>query len=90
MSAPTGSTIIPCLRYDDAPRMIDWLREAFGFEAHVVHRQGDTVHHAQLVHGGGMLMLGSTQRGSDWGDLITQPRDTRLSLPPPAASSGRR
>lgn len=75
MSASTGSTIIPCLRYDDAPRMIDWLCAAFGFQAQAVHRDGDTVHHAQLVHGTGTLMLGSTQRGSDWGELITQPRD---------------
>ena len=75
MAARAGSTIIPCLRYDDAPRMIDWLCQAFGFEAQAVHADGDTVHHAQLVFGTGMLMLGSTQRGSAWGDLITQPRD---------------
>ena len=75
MSPSAGSTIIPCLRYDDAPRMLDWLREAFGFQVQAVYADGDTVHHAQLVFGSGMLMLGSTQRGSEWGDLITQPRD---------------
>ena len=75
MPTSAGSTIIPCLRYDDAPRMIDWLCNAFGFEAQAVHADGDTVHHAQLVFGRGMLMLGSTQRGSDWGALITRPRD---------------
>ena len=75
MPASAGSTIIPCLRYDDAPRMIEWLRVAFGFEAQAVYAEGDTIHHAQLVYGNGMLMLGSTQRGRDWGDLITQPRD---------------
>jgi len=75
MPTPAGSTIIPCLRYDDAPRMIDWLCAAFGFEAQAVHADGDAVHHAQLVFGSGMLMLGSTRRGSEWGDLITQPRD---------------
>ncbi|MET0328033.1 MAG: VOC family protein, partial [Luteimonas sp.] len=75
MSTSTGSTIIPCLRYDDAPRMIDWLCEAFGFHAQAVYRDGDTVHHAQLVFGTGMLMLGSTRRDSEWGDLIAQPRD---------------
>jgi len=75
MPTPAGSTIIPCLRYDDALRMIDWLRDAFGFQAQAVYADGDTVHHAQLVFGSGMLMLGSTQPGSEWGDLITQPRD---------------
>lgn len=75
MPPSAGSTIIPCLRYDDAPRMIDWLRDAFGFQAQAVYADGDTVHHAQLVFGSGMLMLGSRQRGSAWGDLITQPRD---------------
>ena len=71
----SGSAIIPCLRYDNARRMIDWLCEAFGFEAHAVHRDGDAIHHAQLVYGSGMLMLGSTQRDSEWGELIAQPRD---------------
>jgi len=75
MPLPAGSTIIPCLRYDDAPRMIDWLCKAFGFEAQAVHADGDTVHHAQLVSGAGMIMLGSTQRDSAWADLITQPRE---------------
>jgi uncharacterized glyoxalase superfamily protein PhnB len=55
--------------------MIDWLRDACGFEAQAVHADGDTVHHARLVLGSGILMLGSTQRGRAWGDLITQPRD---------------
>lgn len=75
MPSAAGSTIIPCLRYDDARRMLDWLCEAFGFEAQAVYADGDTVHHAQLVFGTGMLMLGATQRDGAWGGLITQPRD---------------
>ena len=39
--------------------MIDWLRDAFGFEKHAVYADGDTVHHAQLVFGNGMVMIGS-------------------------------
>ena len=32
----TGSTVIPCLRYRDAKRMIGWLCDAFGFRAQAV------------------------------------------------------
>ena len=31
-----SSTVIPALRYRDAPRAVDWLCEAFGFERHLV------------------------------------------------------
>ena len=60
MSQPANptSTIIPCLRYRNAPAMIDWLCEAFGFRRHAVYADGDIVHHAQLVFGNGMVMLG--------------------------------
>lgn len=68
-----GSTIIPCLRYRDALHMIDWLCEAFGFQKHQVYAEGGTVHHAQLVHGNGMIMLGSVTNDSEWGQLIAQP-----------------
>lgn len=69
------STIIPCMRYDDAPAMIEWLCSAFGFEKHAVHANEDgTIAHAQLTYGGGMVMLGSnTRRESAWGKLIRQP-----------------
>lgn len=76
--APTGSVIIPCLRYRDAARMIDWLCDAFGFRRHAVHADGDTVHHAQLVFGGGMVMLGSADNAGEWGRLIAQPDETGL------------
>ena len=77
MSRPanTTSTIIPCLRYRNALAMIDWLCEAFGFEKHAVHADGDTVHHAQLVFGNGMVMLGSTSNAGEWGKAIVQPED---------------
>lgn len=77
MSRPanTTSTIIPCLRYRNALAMIDWLCGAFGFEKHAVHADGDTVHHAQLVFGNGMIMLGSTSKTGDGGDAIVQPED---------------
>ncbi len=73
--AATTATIIPCLRYRDAPAAIDWLCRAFGFERHAVYAEGDTVHHAQLVFGNGMVMLGSADTASEWGRRIAQPGD---------------
>lgn len=77
-AAHTTSTIIPCLRYRDAPAAIDWLCRAFGFEKHAVYADGDTVHHAQLTFGNGMVMLGSTGNDSEWGRQIVQPEQTGL------------
>ena len=34
----TTSTVIPAMRYRDAPAAIDWLGRAFGFEKHLVVR----------------------------------------------------
>jgi uncharacterized glyoxalase superfamily protein PhnB len=54
------STIIPALRYRDAAAAIDWLCEVFGFARHVVYPGPDnTIGHAELTLGGGMIMLGS-------------------------------
>jgi uncharacterized glyoxalase superfamily protein PhnB len=70
----TRSTVIPCLRYRDALAAIDWLCEVFGFEKQAVYTNPDgSVAHAQLVLGGGMLMIGSVVAESEWGKLIRQP-----------------
>jgi uncharacterized glyoxalase superfamily protein PhnB len=56
--------IIPTLRYQDAKAAIDFLERAFGFERKAVHENEDgTVAHAELAHGRGMVMLGSTGAG---------------------------
>jgi uncharacterized glyoxalase superfamily protein PhnB len=62
-----GARIITGLRYTDAKAAIDWLREAFGFEPHlVVEGDGDTVVHAQLKLGEhDMIMLGSVRGDGD-------------------------
>jgi uncharacterized glyoxalase superfamily protein PhnB len=73
LDAAAGSTIIPALRYRNAPVAIDWLCNAFGFERHAVHGDADIVHHAQLTYGTGMIMLSSTETGSEWGRHIIQP-----------------
>src|SRR3546814_14831595 len=69
-AAPTTRTIIPCLRYRDALAAIDWLCRAFGFEKHAVYADGDTVHHAQLTFGNGMVMLGSAENVSQRGRQV--------------------
>ncbi|WP_294137118.1 VOC family protein [Sphingobium sp.] len=59
-----GSPVIPCLRYADAPAAIDFLCDAFGFVRHAVYADDadpTIIHHAQLVLGAGMIMLGSVQ-----------------------------
>ena len=76
MSSHAGSTkatIIPCLRYRNAPAMIEWLCKAFGFEKHAVYADGHAVQHAQLTFGNGMIMLGSADNGSEWSRHIAQP-----------------
>jgi uncharacterized glyoxalase superfamily protein PhnB len=69
----TRVTIIPCLRYRDAPAAIEWLCRVFGFERHLVVSDKDgSVAHAQLSFGNGMVMLGSV-RNSPFDKLLKQP-----------------
>ncbi len=68
-----GSTVIPCLRYRNAPAAIEWLCRTFGFKRHlVVPGAGDTIAHAQLTLGNGMIMLGSVSH-DEFGSLMKQP-----------------
>src|SRR4051812_20722245 len=56
----TRSTAIPGMHYRKAPEAIEWLCRVFGFEKHAVYAgPGDTIMHAELTLGGGMIMLGS-------------------------------
>lgn len=71
----TVATVIPTLRYRDAPAAIDWLCRAFGFEKHlVVPGENNTITHAQLTFGKGMIMLGSA-RDDVFGRHLNPPRD---------------
>lgn len=74
LAADTTATIIPSLRYRDAPAAIDWLCRAFGFEKNAVYAdEKGIVQHAQLVFGNGMVMLGSVANAGAWGGRIAQP-----------------
>ncbi len=68
--------IVPCLSYRDAPAAIAWLKEAFGFtEVMVVPGPDDTIAHAQLSFGSGMIM-------------VVSERDEPLALSSPCAVGG--
>lgn len=73
LAKETRATVIPCLRYRDAPAAIEWLGRAFGFEKQlVVPNEDGTIAHAQLSFGNGMIMLGSVT-DSEFDRLMRQP-----------------
>lgn len=54
------STVIPALRYRDAPAAIEWICSVLGFTRHAMYEgEGGEINHAELALGGGMIMLGS-------------------------------
>jgi uncharacterized glyoxalase superfamily protein PhnB len=77
------STIVPSLRYRDALVAIDWLVRAFGFEKNAVYLgPNNTVAHAQLTFGNGMIMLGSVpkpdENGGELAKFMVQPDEVGL------------
>jgi uncharacterized glyoxalase superfamily protein PhnB len=67
------STIMPALRYKDAPAAIEWLCQVLGFEKKAVYPgPNGTVGHAELTLGGGMIMLGS-QKDDAYGRVFKSP-----------------
>ena len=75
LAKSTKASVIPCLRYRDAPAAIDWLCSTFGFEKQAVYPNPDgTIAHAQLSFGNGMIMLGSVlENETEFGRLMKQP-----------------
>jgi uncharacterized glyoxalase superfamily protein PhnB len=71
---PTA-TVIPCLRYRDAPAALDRLCRTFGFERHLVVPGADgTIAHAQLRFGRGRVMVGSVlEDATEYGRRIRPP-----------------
>jgi uncharacterized glyoxalase superfamily protein PhnB len=62
-----ASTVMPCLKYRDAPAALTWLERAFGFKNHMTVPGADnTIAHAEMTFaaGGdaGMMMLGSGRK----------------------------
>src|SRR5262245_45234358 len=69
----THANVVPCLRYRDAPKAIDWLCRVFGFEKRMATpEENGIVHHAELVFGHGMVMVASVYE-SPFGQYLKQP-----------------
>lgn len=62
------------LRYADAPKMYDWLIEAFGFQKHAAFysEDGTKLVHGELRMGDSFVMLGSAE-GTDFSSLVATP-----------------
>jgi uncharacterized glyoxalase superfamily protein PhnB len=84
MGTNNQTNVWPCLRYDDAPAAIEFLKKAFGFEEALVvaSEDGKDVVHAELRWPlGGGLMLGTTAyrdgvhaqmtAGTGWAYVVT-------------------
>jgi len=75
MEKTSPSTIMPTLRYHDAPAAIQWLCQVFGFARHAVYANPDgTIGHAELTLGGGMIMLGS-EKNDEYGRGFKSPAE---------------
>jgi uncharacterized glyoxalase superfamily protein PhnB len=54
------------MRFRDAPKAIEFLKHAFGFEELALHPNPDgTIAHAELSYGPSILMLGSERADAD-------------------------
>jgi len=71
----TPCTVMPCMRYRDAPAAIEWLCDTLGFEPQlVVPNEDGSIAHAQLAFGNSMIMLGSAF-DTEYGRLLKQPSE---------------
>lgn len=62
-------SFIPAVIYKDNRAALEWLRDAFGFEASEVLTDGDgNIVHAEMNFGGGVVMI-----GNEWADWTRSP-----------------
>ncbi|RXH54256.1 VOC family protein [Granulicella sibirica] len=74
------STIIPSLRYRDAHAAIAFLEAALGFKKKAVYEgPNNTVAHAELTLGDGMIMIGSYSGQGEFAHLVKQPDEIDLA-----------
>ena len=72
---PARISVIPALHYKDAKAAIEFLCTAFDFAKNAVYEEPDgSIAHAQLIHGNGMIMLGSA-KDTEYGKLLRRPGD---------------
>ena len=67
------------MRYRNAPAAIEWLCTVFGFEKNlVVDGPNNSILHAQLSFGNGMIMLGSIpDKETQYSKLMKHPDEVR-------------
>jgi len=71
-----AATVMPCLKFRDAPAALAWLERTFGFKNHMtVPGEGNTIAHAEMTFAdrgdAGMMMLGSPRpaaKDDPWSD----------------------
>jgi uncharacterized glyoxalase superfamily protein PhnB len=70
-------TSIPAIRYADANKAIDWLKQALGFTEKAVYRDASgAVAHAELLLGNGMVMIGTVGLIKETAHWYVQPSAT--------------
>ena len=68
--------IIPAMRYRDTEAALRFLTEVFGLTQHAVYRDdAGAIIHAQLMHAGGMVMVGPAG-GGVFDSHLTHPSET--------------
>lgn len=76
-----AQTIFPAIRYRDAGAALQWLKDAFGAEEKDVFRGEDgTIHHAELIVGGGVIMFGQHAEEGWLGGATPDPLGSTVSL----------
>ena len=64
------------MTYRKAPEAIEWLCRVFGFEKHAVYPGPDnTIMHAELTLGDGMIMLGSLRDDNEYRRFVKHPEE---------------
>jgi uncharacterized glyoxalase superfamily protein PhnB len=67
-------TSIPAIRYSNADKAIDWLKDALGFTAKAVYRDNKgIVAHAELLLGNGMVMIGTVGQNQETAHWFVKP-----------------
>jgi uncharacterized glyoxalase superfamily protein PhnB len=66
--------LFPAIKYDDAPQALSWLKSAFGFEPHAVHKDdGGDIQHAEMKMGEAMIMFGGKRAPDKTNPWCTEP-----------------
>lgn len=66
--------LFPAIKYDDAPQAVTWLKAAFGFEPHAVHKDDDgNIAHAEMKMGEALIMFGGKRAPDKTNPWCTEP-----------------